>query len=236
MMDKRILVIDDEDQLDDLKELETLAGRNGINLTCMQFNVGSPNEPGLLTNNMIDIEKVKNAYKERFKGIEFNMVVCDWGLSDDFIDGAELMRRMVPDCFSVKTPRILYSGLLKEKIEEKLDSYDKTIDATKEPVIKYITSLIRSNYLAFEKREHLKSTILGHLKDSEDLDFILLDTLNSYPDHILTVGHGHKLEGKSFSEVARLIKAGDEVAYDFKKDIIQEVILYLTEKQAKEKK
>ena len=236
-MDKTVLVIDDEDQQDDIRSLETLANRRGINLTCYQFNVGSQNEPDLLTAGRIDVDKVKAAYKERFRdrGIEFDMIVCDWGLSDEMIDGAELMRRLVRDCFSHKIPIILYSGLLKEKIEEQLNKYDKEKPETKEPVIKYIVSLIRSNYLDFVGRESLKSTVVGHLKDSEDIDIAFQMVLNKYPDKVMAVGHGHRLEGKTFAEVATSLRGdeNEEVRYDFKRDIIEEVILYLTEKQAK---
>lgn len=234
-MDKTVLVIDDEDQQDDIRSLEYLASRKGINLSCYQFNVGGQNEPGLLTGGCIDVDKVKSAYKERFrdKGIEFNMIVCDWGLSDEFIDGAELMRRLAGDCFSHKIPIILYSGLLREKIEEQLDKYDKEQPETKEPVVKYIVSLIRSNYLDFVGRETLKNTVIGHLKDSEDIDIALQMVLNKYPDKVMAVGHGHSLENKTFAEVATLLRTNEEVRYDFKRNIIEEVIQYLTEKQAK---
>lgn len=234
-MDKTVLVIDDEDQQDDIRSLESLASRKGINLTCYQFNVGGQNEPGLLTAGRIDVDKVKSAYKERFRdrGIEFNMIVCDWGLSDEFVDGAELMRKLVGDCFSHKIPIILYSGLLREKIEEQLDKYDKKEPETKEPVVKYIVSLIRSNYLDFVGRETLKSTVIGHLKDSEDIDIALQMVLNKYPDKVMAVGHGHSLENKTFAEVAALLRTNEEVRYDFKRNVIEEVIQYLTEKQAK---
>lgn len=234
-MDKTVLVIDDEDQQDDIRSLESLASRKGINLTCYQFNVGGQNEPGLLTAGRIDVDKVKSAYKERFRdrGIEFNMIVCDWGLSDEFVDGAELMRKLVGDCFSHKIPIILYSGLLREKIEEQLDKYDKEEPETKEPVVKYIVSLIRSNYLDFVGRETLKSTVIGHLKDSEDIDIALQMVLNKYPDKVMAVGHGHSLEKKTFAEVAALLRTNEEVRYDFKRNVIEEVIQYLTEKQAK---
>ena len=234
-MDKTVLVIDDEDQQDDIMSLETLASRKGINLTCYQFNVGSQNEPDLLTAGRIDVDKVKAAYKERFRdrGIEFNMIVCDWGLSDENIDGAELMRRLVGDCFSHKIPIILYSGILKQKIEERLDLYDKNNDETKDPVIKYITSLIRFNYLDFVEREDLKASVIGHLKDSEDIDMILQTVLNKYPDKVIAVGHGHSLEGKSFAEVAAFLRSDAEVSYDFKRNIIEEVVQYMTEKQSK---
>ena len=236
-MDKTILLIDDEDQRDVIEEWEFDARRQGINLTCMQFNVGSPYDTDLLTDGKIDVDKVKSAYKSRFKdkGYVFNMIVCDWGLSDEVIDGAELLRRMANTCFNEKVPRILYSGLLKQKIEEKLDQYDRGDDASKDSVVKYLASLINSKYLAFVERHNLKQTVLGHLKDSEDLDFLLLDTLQKYPDLIMAVGHNHGLEGRTFAEVANEIRAHSEVSYDFKRDIIQEVVFYLTECQSQRK-
>ncbi len=234
-MYKTVLVIDDEDQKDEIVSLEAMAKRKGIDLTCYQFNVGSQNEPDLLTAGRIDVDKVKSAYKERFRdrGIEFDMIVCDWGLSDELIDGAELMRRLVRDPISQKIPIILYSGLLNEKIEEQLDKYDNKKPETKEPVIKYIVSLIRSNYLDFVERENLISTVIGHLMDSEDIDIALQIVLNKYPEYVMAVGHGHGLEEKTFAEVATLLRTNKVVSFDFKRNVIEEVIQYLTEKQAK---
>lgn len=234
-MDKIILVIDDDDQKDELRLLEAIARKRGINLTCLQFNVGSPNEPELLTNGHIDIAKVKAAYTSRFKdkGYVFNMVVCDWGLSDAEIDGAELMRRMGNDCFSPKTPKVLYSGLLNEKVEEILNRYDPTNNVVKEQIIKYLVSLFNLNYLAFVERGRVRETVLGHLKDDENLDFLLEDTLMKYPDKVMAVGHNHSLEGKTFAEVARLLRSDEVVRYDFKRDLIQEVMDYLLHNQSK---
>ena len=237
MVDKTILVIDDNDQKNYLDRIAKVAGQSGINMIYKQFNVGSPNEPDLLTDGNIDVNKVKAAYKERFKnrGIVFNMILCDWDLSDEFIDGAELIRRMGNECFREDTPKILYSSLLREKLEEQLDKYDKEDDDTKEPVIKYIASLINGNYKGFVSRENLQPTVLGHLMDSENIDFLLLDALNRYPDQIMAVGHGHNLEGRTFAEVAHMIETDNQVSYDFKRNIIQEVIQYLTQQKAVKK-
>ena len=237
MVDKTILVIDDNDQKNYLDRIAKVAGQSGINMIYKQFNVGSPNEPDLLTDGNIDVNKVKAAYKERFKnrGIVFNMILCDWDLSDEFIDGAELIGRMGNECFREDTPKILYSSLLREKLEEQLDKYDKEDDDTKEPVIKYIASLINGNYKGFVSRENLQPTVLGHLMDSENIDFLLLDALNRYPDQIMAVGHGHNLEGRTFAEVAHMIETDNQVSYDFKRNIIQEVIQYLTQQKAVKK-
>lgn len=236
-MDKLILVIDDNDQTNVIEELVREADRQGVNLMYRQFNVGSPNEPELLTDGKIDVNKVKAAYKERFTkhGLKFNMIVCDWDLSDPDTDGAELLRRLSTECFNYKTPRILYSSLLREKLEEQLDKYDKDNDATKESVIKYIASLVNANYLAFVPREEMKVPVLAHLRDSENIDYILEDTLLRHPDFVMAVGHGHNLEGHTFAEVAKLIHSNAEVNYDFKRNIIQEVVQYLTEKKAKKR-
>lgn len=232
-MDKLILMIDDNDQKNVIKELVGNAEKKGINLMCHQFNVGSPNEPSLLTEGKIDANKVKSAYKERFKdkGLVFNMILCDWDLSDEIIDGAELLRKMGSECFNQKTPKILYSSLLWQKIEEQLNKYDKENDETKDSVIKYIASLINGNYLAFVPREELKNSVLNNICESESLDFLLEDTLLRYPDYVMAVGHGHNLEGRTFSEVAELIR-DSKVKYDFKRDIIQEVVHYLTQKKS----
>lgn len=236
-MDKQILVIDDDDQKNVIDELVREAEKKGINLMYQQFNVGSPNEPSLLTDGKIDVDKVKSSYKERFKkkGLVFDLIVCDWNLSDELIDGAELLRRLDTECFNHKTPRILYSSLLHEKLREQLDKYYQGDAAIKDAVVKYLASLINANYLAFVQREELKGTVLAHLRDSENLDFILEDTLLRYSDSVMAVGHGHNLEGRTFADVAKLIQTNDEVSYDFKRDIIQEVIHYLTEKQSKKK-
>ena len=232
-----ILVIDDDDQSNVIEELVREADKKGINLRCCQFNVGSPKDPGLLTAGKIDVNKVKAAYKEKFKdkGLKFDLIVCDWDLGDPFIDGVELLRRLDTECFNHNTARILNSRLLYEKLAGQLDKYDKANNETKEPVIKYIASLINGNYKAFVPREDVKVHVLAHLRDSETFDDIFDDTMLRYPGFVMAVGHGHNLEGHTFKEVAELIRKNDEVRYDFKRNIIQELVMYLTEKQAKKR-
>lgn len=52
-------------------------------------------------------------------------------------------------------------------------------------------------------------------------------------DMVFDTSHDHKLKGRKFGEVAQIIENDPKVMTDLKRDLVKEVIFYLTQKQAK---
>lgn len=105
-MKKRILIIDNESQDEEIEKMIRDAHNVGIELECDQYNVGSTEETDLLDKGFLNIEKVIQEYKKRFKGT-YSLIACDWDLNDDNVDGIELLRQFKANNIWKHTPKML---------------------------------------------------------------------------------------------------------------------------------
>ena len=232
-MDKRVLIIDDNDQSEDWENLKFDAARNGINLYYEQFNVGGRLEPRLLNpDGSINYVETLKEFKRRFCNKHFNLVVCDWELGAAQKDGVELLKRLGNTCHIREVDRLMYSGKLEIKLQDKLTEF-KEEKITADVFIKYIKGLIVARFIDFVDRTELAATVLRYLKEVESVDHIVLETLVGNPDMIFNASHNHSLKGRSFGEVSRLIENDPVIMTDLKRDIVKEVIFYLTQHQIK---
>lgn len=103
-------------------------------------------------------------------------------MNDDNIDGIELLKQFAANNIWKHTPKMLYSGLLDEKINEKLELY-KSEKISKDKLRSHIKLLINSDLRGFHKREDYDKQIIAFLKDEEDtLDVIVEEILLKFPD------------------------------------------------------
>jgi len=230
-MQKTCLIIDDEDQSADIEKLLMLGERRGVELECKQFNVGSSHENDMLTGGKIDIEKVIKEYKKRFRGTTFHIAAIDWQLSDDAIDGIELLRHFTNNKILRYTPKILYTGLLDEVLSSLLADFKKDLIG-KVAVIRRIKILIKSGIKDFVGRENYEERILQLLESSDEtMDLIIEEELRKFPDlkfNTKLISQG--FHGKTFEEIAHDLDHNDLLRNGFKKEILQHVIAYLSEK------
>ena len=228
-MKKRILIIDNEPQTEEIEKMIRDAHNVGIELDCDQYNVGSTEETALLDKGILNIEKVIQEYKKRFRGKSYSLIACDWDLNDDNIDGIELLKQFAANNIWKHTPKMLYSGLLDEKINEKLELY-KSEKISKDKLRSHIKLLINSDLRGFHKREDYDKQIIAFLKDEEDtLDVIVEEILLKFPDFEFKGGWEHRsFSGKTFDEVAKIISLDENLHKKFKRELIEECIAYLT--------
>lgn len=229
-MTKRILIIDNEPQSEEIEKMIRDAHNSGIELECDQYNVGSTEETDLLDNGLLNIEKVIQEYKKRYTGKSYSLIACDWDLNDDKIDGIELLRQFSANNIWKHTPKMLYSGLLDEKLNEKLESY-KSGKLTKDRLRSHIKLLINSDLRGFHKREDYDKHIISFLKDEEEtLDLVVEDLLLKFPElKFKGAWEHHSFSGKTFEEVARIISSDEHLHKLFKRELIEECMAYLTE-------
>lgn len=232
-MDKRILVIDDNDQRAELENLRFDAGRKGINLYYEQFNVGGRLEPKLLNaDGSINYDETVKEFKRRFTNKKFCLIVCDWELGSPQKDGVELLKRLGNTCHIKETDRLMYSGKLDIKLHDKLTEY-KENKITDDVLIAYIKGLVVARFIDFVDRNDLEKTVLQYLQEVETVDHIVLETLMGNADMVFDTSHDHKLKGRNFGEVAQIIENDPKVMTDLKRDLVKEVLFYLTQKQTK---
>lgn len=230
-MNKRCIIIDNDDQTEEIKKLIRDAKAKGISIECEQFNVGSTFDNDLLSEGAIDIDKVVAEYKRRFKGVTFHLAAFDWDLSDAKIDGVELMRLLIHHKIFRNTPKLLYSGLLEDKLASKIDEF-KNGSVTKKELLDRIKTLINADIKGFVARENYDGDIIRVLEGTDEtLDLIIEEELSKFPELIFSNKFVNKnFNGISFAEISMILQEQDAHRNDFKREIIQQVISYLTEK------
>jgi CheY-like chemotaxis protein len=230
-MNKRCIIIDNEDQSEIIEKLIRDGKAKGIHIEVEQFNVGSTFENDLLSAGAIDIDKVVAEYKKRYRGQSFHLAAFDWDLSDPKIDGIELMRLLIHNKILRNTPKLLYSGLLEDKLSAKLDDY-KNNQITKQDLLKRIKTLINADIKGFVARDNYDRDIISTLEGAEEvIDLIIEEELNKLPDVIFSNSFSNdNFNGKSYKEIAQMLEEHVHLRNDFKKEIVQQVIAYLTAK------
>ena len=224
-MMKKCIIFDNEDQTDEIEKLIRDGRNSGIEIECEQFNVGSTFFTEVLSAGKIDIDKVIIEYKKRFKGKTFQLAAFDWDLDDDKINGIELLRKLKANRILKNTPKIIYSGLL----DEILAGIE---DLTKTDRINRIKTLINNDIRGYHERGNRDIEIIHFFSNElETLDLILEEELKKFPDLVFENRFVNKnFNGKTFLEIIDFLEHDDKIHNDFKKEIIQQVIAYLTEK------
>ena len=239
MIKRSCLIIDNEDQTEEIEKLVRDAKHQGIELECNQFNVGNTAYSDILTNGFIDIEKVCREFKNKFKGKYFDIIAFDWDLEDDNITGVELIRQFTSNRIARYSPKIVYSGVLddviKDIIQENLDLVkvkDKFKPVIKDKAITKIKSLVRNRVFDYLDRGNRDPMILKFLAEEiQSTELIIVQVLEQYPELKFENNFvNEKFSGKTFQEIADFLKNDDSMANEFKREIIQQVIAYLTEK------
>ena len=130
-----------------------------------------------------------------------------------------------------KAKRFLYSGLLEDKLSSKLDDFKNGV-LTKGELLDRVKTLIKADIKDFVARETYESDIIRILGGTDEtLDLIIEDELSKFPEFIFSNKFvNEKFNGKTFLEIANIIEVHDGLRNDFKKEIIQQIIAYLTEK------
>lgn len=221
---RKCLIIDNEDQSEEIEKLIRDAKHNGVKLECEQFSIGNPAYDDVLTAGAIDINKVISEYKRRFNGKVFHLVAFDYDLEDKDINGVELIRKLKANNVFTNTPKIVYSGLMDEILKSTIR--DNTIDNA----VTRIKALIKNGVIDYLERDNRDIEIINFFKTNiESTDLIIEEELRKFPYMVFDQNFiTEKLKGKTFIEIAEFIEQNDQIRNDFKKEIIQQTIAYLT--------
>lgn len=238
MIKRTCLIIDNEDQTEEIEKLVRDAENSGIHLECHQFNVGNTGYSDILTEGLIDITKVVSEYRKKFQNQYFDIIAFDWDLEDENITGVELIRKFTENKIAKLSPKLVYSGVLddviKKIIQENLEL--KNVAGKFNPIIKdgaisKIKSLVRNRVFEYLDRGQRDPMILKFLKeDIQSTELIIVQTLNQFPNFRFNNKFvNEKFRGKTFQEIASYLDTDDLQGTEFKREIIEQVIAYLTE-------
>lgn len=239
MIKRTCLIIDNEDQSEEIEKLIRDANNDGIELTCYQFNVGNTAYSEILSDGLIDIEKVVSEFKLKYKNQYFDIVAFDWDLEDEHITGVELIRHFNHKKVIRFSPKIVYSGVLdevlKKIVHENLDlivTKGETKPFLKQNGITKIKSLVKNRVFEYLDRDSRDVMILKFLKEEiQSTELIISQTLSKYPDFKFENNFvNEKFNGKTFQEIADFLDSDDILNNEFKRELIEQVISYLTVK------
>lgn len=150
-----------------------------------------------------------------------HLIVCDYDLTDDKINGFEVIRILRKD-IKTKKKILLYSSNLSDVV-------DKIIQGEKEEVSDKIIDLVNSNISAFCKRDqHLLDAILKHLLEELvfSTDKFIESELYKYKDYKFKLVYD-KFENKSLGDIAEIIEKNRHEGEILKKEIVEQVIAYM---------
>jgi len=227
MIKRTCLIIDDNDQSEEIESLQRRAKEiHGIELDCYQFNIGNSSLTDVLSNGLIDKDKVVLEFKRRFGRRNFNIVALDYDLEDTNIKGTDLIRIFNYNQLLKKSPKMVYSGLLDDVLKDIIR--DETLDKA----VTKIKSMVRNKVIDYLDRDQRDSQILKFLsEDPLSSELLISDILNKYPDLVFESNFvSDNFKGKTYAELAVILDSDIALDNEFKKEILEQVFAYLTEK------
>lgn len=238
MIKRSCLIVDNEDQTEEIEKLVRDAEHTGIQLECKQFSVGNTGYSDILTDGLIDISKVVIEYKKRFNNHYFNLIAFDWDLEDENITGVELIRQFTSNRIALFSPKMVYSGVLDDIIKRIVQDnlYLGTTGKTSRPILKdaavtKIKSLVKNRVFEYLDRDHRDPMILKFLKENmQSTELVIAQTLKKFPELKFNNRFiNPNFKGKTFEEIAVILESDEIQGNEFKREIIEQVLAYLTE-------
>jgi hypothetical protein len=227
-MAKQLLIIDNDDQSDAIDKINKIAKEKGIDINCLQFNVGLPDGNDVIDQSgRIDMALVREKFENLYGSRRFHAIAFDFRLNEPVggIDGIELLKYFNLLEKTRKAKKILYSSELTEIVEEYLNNYRTT--SNYEEAWSNFKTLINLEILGFHKKEEYEEKVIqymGKINDSEE-DFIV-EELRSNKG--LSFNPSIEIyEGLTFDEIADRIESGDSQSMKFKRKLLELAIANL---------
>lgn len=232
-MNYRLLIVDNDDQTEGIDEIQSLCKSKSFTIECHQFNVGLPDGRDVLDDEgKIDMKKVRLKFEKMYGRYRFHMIIFDFKLNDDFVDGLTIIKALQGFNITKKAKKMLYSSELDNIVQGYLDRYkdnDSSFDATWSK----FKMLIKLDIIDFCKREVYENKVVEYIpKVIEDENDYIVDELRSHPDlkfnNSISTYRGHNLK-----EIGDLINKKDSSSDNFKRELIQMAIAEMAERNGK---
>lgn len=222
MIHRKCLIVDNEDQEESIRKIERVGKEYGIDIDCQQMNIGSTDYTDVLTGGVIDINKVFQQYKKRYSGEIFHLIVFDYDLDDESINGFNLIRRLIGNQMTVESPKMIISGLLQDVISDVIDD--------KKKVTHRLSRLLQMKLVGFHDRSNYDEIVINFFRNSVvDANLVILDQLKKFHHlRFRSLMHDDRINGATFGEVAELIERDPTFASEFNREIVEQVISYLS--------
>jgi len=228
-MEKKLLIIDNEDLTEIIEEIAEIAKKKNIKISCFPLYVGLPegndtvDENGRISTKLVH-EKINREYGD----IRFHLVASDFDFNEkDAFDGVKMLSLLDSIRNTRKSHRLLYSSLLNDIVQEYLDLYLKNKDF--DEVWKKFKILIKLNIIDFVVRDDVEKIIVDSIEKlfSNDNDLIIEELLGK--PHLKFNKHLDFFENKTFEEIAQILCSDEALSEKFKKKLFEKSFAFLTD-------
>lgn len=233
MIDKTVLIIDDENQTKNFNiEIKAKLKQKGINIALIFIDMSLFEVRN--DDYFIDIDKFIKYFLYKTNNIGIDVIACDYNLADKAeipVKGTDLIN-IIRD-FRRNTPVIMYSGNYEDIIKDIFDNYKNDKKSSGES-IKEIKNLYNNNILDFIKRSDYYGKVNSILKNPpEKTDVIILYELRKYGDYKFKSAYP-RFDGKTLNEIATEIDKNSYSGNEFLEEIIQQILSYIIETNSEE--
>lgn len=153
-----------------------------------------------------------------------HLIICDYDLGDDILNGFEIIRTLRND-IGTKKRIILYSSNIDNVI-------DKIIAGNTDQITVKIVDLVKSSISDFCKRDqHLEESIIKILNEESEFstDKFFEAELHKYGEYPFQSTYD-KFENKKLSEIAKIIADQPHEGARLKKELIEQIIAHMIHK------
>jgi len=226
MLEKHLILIDDEDQSPTLVSLSNKLKRNeGIKLIHEHIN---PTSSEFMVLNIstdkqeIDKQKVVNRIKNIPYFLRADTIALDYNLIKDHLNGFDLAMEIRKAGYKKKKQIILYSAGIDDAIDSILTIGKKT------DKIKMIKSLVEGNIKFATRGRDFTSVVIQHLKTQPKFDFEeeLTTWLHKYSSDIF-INCFPPYDGKVLGEIAKEIEQDTHLSQQFRRAMTEQLFSIL---------
>lgn len=222
MIQKHLILVDEQSQSAVLQNIKATLKNDGIELVFKEFNPINyqRRENGEI---LFDAESFKTDLLGLPYFRQLDSIVCDYNLIAGVIDGFQIIKIIKSMNPNYKKQVILYSAQIENVIEDiiKTDDFEKQKENLKSLIDCNIDFRKRDNDYEQELVKHVKKEKEFNFEDELIKCFFLRrdDTFNYlFP----------KYAGKRFEEIATWLQSKTPDSIEFKKDLVEQVISYLS--------
>ncbi|MBC5838529.1 hypothetical protein [Flavobacterium muglaense] len=223
MIQKHLILVDEQPQTSTLEKIKGILRRDGIDLIYKEINPVNYQKRDVNGDLDFDVENFKKAIIE----IEFfrisGLILCDYNLIADVVSGYDIIKIIRELNYNSKKKIILYSAEIEGVISDVLTK-EKDFEKQKDSLAKLI-----SYNIEFIKRDGYDQEVIKHIKKEPEFDFEteLIKWFHKR-DHDVFNYLFPKYKGRSFGSIAIELESKNAVSVEFKKELIEQIISYLS--------
>lgn len=223
MIRKHLILIDEQSQLTTLEKIKYKLQEDGIELIYTELDpvkYQKRESDGVLD---FDVDSFKKAISdiEYFKYAD--TILCDYNLIADVINGYEIIKIIRDLNYKKEKKIILYSAKIESVITDILNN-SQDFEIQKDNLSKLVNSNIE-----FIKRDGYDQEAIKYIKKEPEFDFESELIKWFYKRDEDTFNYLFpKYKGKFFKEIAFELETKSSSSIEFKKELIEQIISYLS--------